>query len=309
MFSGCGGFDLGFQGDFFYLDKYYHKQPFDIVFANEIDRAAVHTYRLNISMDILRENIATAINKLPSHVDILIGGFPCQDVSMLGLRAIGKGKNTSLFSYILEAAAKLQPKLIVCENVTGIMKGDSKPFFQYVIHSLRRCGYKVTHSVLNAANFGVPQKRRRVFIVASRKELTANFMFPRGYLDKSQWVTCYDAMHDLAELPPCKYCDHVWTNWSLLGMKMSKYDTFIPERAPRDAPCRTILATGGKCRFHYEKDRALSVRELARLQSFPDTFLFPCPVDKAKKQIGNSVSPLVAWHLADSARMFLNDSQ
>lgn len=121
LFSGCGGMDLGFSGNFDFLHQHYDKTGFNIIWANEISDAACKTYRKNLGDYIIEGDIADEIASLPKKADIIIGGFPCQDISINGKMLGIHGKRSSLYTYIVEAVRKVQPKAFVAENVGSLL--------------------------------------------------------------------------------------------------------------------------------------------------------------------------------------------
>jgi DNA (cytosine-5)-methyltransferase 1 len=126
LFSGCGGMDLGFSGGFEFLGKKYKKNNFDIIWANEINAAACNTYRKNIGAYIIEGDIRETIGALPETADVVIGGFPCQDISINGKMEGIKGKRSGLYTFLVEAVKKMQPKMFIAENVKGLLLKANK---------------------------------------------------------------------------------------------------------------------------------------------------------------------------------------
>lgn len=120
LFSGCGGMDLGLIGGFDFLGKHYSKTGFKIIWANEINPAACKTYRDNFGNYIVEGDISEKINTIPASADIVVGGFPCQDISINGKMLGVNGKRSSLYTYIVEAVKRVQPKVFIAENVGGL---------------------------------------------------------------------------------------------------------------------------------------------------------------------------------------------
>ena len=121
LFAGCGGMDLGFMGGFEYLGKHYNKTGFKIIWANELSHSACKTYKLNFGDHIVEGDIKEEIEKMPLEADVVIGGFPCQDISVNGKMLGVKGSRSSLYIYIVEAVKRIQPKAFVAENVGGLL--------------------------------------------------------------------------------------------------------------------------------------------------------------------------------------------
>lgn len=285
LFSGCGGMDLGFLGGFKFLGKAYAPLGNRIVFANDISDAACQTYRQNLGPGIMSNGIEEAMQHLPGSCDILIGGFPCQDVSVNGQRQAGKGQRTVLYLKMIEAIEKTRPEVFVAENVRGLLSFD---FGQRVLSDFDLDGYALATTVLLASEHGVPQNRERLFIVGVKGRKP--FMFPEPSSDAP--MTARNAIADLEgklENPDLK---HVWSR-----AKRS------PEQGSRtlkaDAPATTMRAEHhGNVQWHYSLPRRISLREQARFQSFPDDFGFPCGMRETERQIGNAVPPVLAWHIA-----------
>jgi DNA (cytosine-5)-methyltransferase 1 len=121
MFSGCGGMDLGFSGGFKVFGRSYERLPFRVVWANELNPAACRTYRRNLGTEIICDDIWKVIDTMPSRADVIIGGFPCQDVSVNGKRIGINGKRTGLYRAMLEGIRRTRPKIFVAENVKGLL--------------------------------------------------------------------------------------------------------------------------------------------------------------------------------------------
>ncbi len=285
LFSGCGGMDLGFLGGFRFLGKAYAPLTNRIIFANDISDAACKTYRQNIGHVIRSENIDEAIRHLPKSCDILIGGFPCQDVSVNGQRQAGKGQRTVLYRKMIEAIEKTKPRVFVAENVRGLL---SCGFGQRVLSDFDLDGYALAATVLLASDYGVPQNRERLFIVGVKGKRP--FKFPKPSCAAP--TTASAAIADLENAPEDPDLKHVWSR-----ARRS------PEQGSRTlkahAPATTMRAEHhGNVQWHYSLPRRISLREQARFQSFPDDFGFPCGMRETERQIGNAVPPVLAWHIA-----------
>jgi DNA (cytosine-5)-methyltransferase 1 len=121
MFSGCGGLDLGFQGDFCVRGRKYEPHPFKIIWANDINEAACRTYRRNIGDHIIQRDVWEAMDTFPNELDVLIGGFPCQDISINGKGAGVNGKRSGLYRVMVDVIKRTKPKVFVAENVKGLL--------------------------------------------------------------------------------------------------------------------------------------------------------------------------------------------
>jgi DNA (cytosine-5)-methyltransferase 1 len=300
LFSGCGGMDLGFKGGFTFLGKTYAPHNFDIIWANEINATACATYRKNIGGHIIEGDIRQTINRLPAKADVVIGGFPCQDISVNGKMAGIKGKRSCLYTSIVEAVRKIQPKVFVAENVGGLLLKTNEDSLKQILADFNSLGYNVTYNLYHAADYGVPQTRERVFIVGTKKDLP-KFKPPDPVCKK--YITVKEAIGDLETLAKDAAFSHIWS--------LANKSTEQGNRAMvADRPGYTIRAEcHGNIQFHYSLKRRISMREAARIQSFPDTFLFEAKLRETERQIGNAVPPVLAWHIAQSVRLVITDKQ
>ena len=295
LFSGCGGMDLGFLGGFETAHERYDRLPFEIVWANDVNVAACDTYRLNFERGIVCGDIRGVINLVPdSGVDVLIGGFPCQDISVNGLRKGVDGEKSGLYRAMVEAVNHCRPRVFVAENVGGLLLNYNRESLERVIADFGALGYEIEYQLYNAADYGVPQKRERVFIVGTRPG-SKQFEPPRS--TAAEWVTSREAIGDLEDAQEDHSINHVWSRAAR-----------SPDQGTRmiraDSPSETIRAEHhGNIQFHYCLPRRLSLREAARLQTFPDSFRFPPKrMRETERQIGNAVPPVLAWHIANAVR-------
>jgi DNA (cytosine-5)-methyltransferase 1 len=293
LFSGCGGMDLGFSGGFEFLGKKYPKTQFKIIWANEINAAACNTYRKNIGGHIIEGDIRDKIAALPETADVVIGGFPCQDISINGKMAGIAGKRSGLYTYLVEAVKKLQPKMFIAENVKGLLLKSNAASLQKILEDFNALGYNISYKLYHAADYGVPQTRERVFIVGTQKNVP-EFTPPEPVCEK--YITAQEAIGNLETLPPDEQFNHIWSYANKSTEQGNR--KLIAER-----PGYTIRAEcHGNIQFHYALPRRISMREAARIQSFPDTFLFQAKLRETERQIGNAVPPVLAWHIANAAQ-------
>jgi DNA (cytosine-5)-methyltransferase 1 len=311
MFAGAGGLDLGFRGDFTFLGKRYPRTAFDIVKAYDINPKAVETYNANLE-PVCEVKDVTQISpaELPA-ADIVLGGFPCQDFSVAGKRQGISVHRGNLYKAMVLAVGAVRPKVFVAENVKGLLTANSGLAKEVITGDFANAGpgYKIHMALLNAADFGVPQRRERVFIVGVRNDLGGDFSFPKPThapppiadgVALLPWVTAKDALVDLEDEEKLKSLP----NWEWSKARKNKGQGNRPIRPNEPAP--TIRAEHhGNIEFHYSLPRRLSVREAARLQSFPDDFVFHAPMSEAYKLVGNAVPPVLAWHLAMALQDFL----
>src|SRR5690606_37647647 len=213
LFSGCGGMDLGFMGGFEFLGKKFSKLPFEIVCANEINAAACRTYRRNIGAQIHEADIWSMFDRLPASADVVIGGFPCQDISVNGKGAGLDGKRSSLYRARVEVVARVKPKVFVAENVKGLLMKHHADALRTVIRDFESLGYDVSCQLYHAADYGVPQTRERVFIVGAVPG-EVEFKHPRPALTRDQHITAKEAIHDLVRVPEDEGINHIWSRAS-----------------------------------------------------------------------------------------------
>lgn len=349
LFSGAGGLSQGFL-----------QAGYNILAGIDFDDSALKTYAHNIKgaqalkEDLFDEkiaihNIEKAINY--QNVDVIIAGPPCQGFSLTGSRDINDSRN-KLYMAVVHAVKYFQPRTFLIENVPGmatLYKGAVK---QQIVNTFEDMGYAVTVTVapLLAADYGVPQFRKRMFFVGYRKDLGYEyFQFPTPLLDAKQYVTVKDAISDLPPLdndlgsnimpytnsPQSAYQKLMRKNSKVIfnhvGTKhteeVKKVISQVPEggnyknlppgvgesrkfneawtRYDSKKPSKTI-DTGHRNHFHYKWNRVPTVRENARLQSFPDTFEFLGTKTQQNKQVGNAVPPLLAEAIGKQMEKHLN---
>jgi DNA (cytosine-5)-methyltransferase 1 len=289
LFSGCGGMDLGFLGGFDFLGKRYDKTEFSIIWANEINPAACETYRVNIGNHIIVGDINEEITNLPEHADVVIGGFPCQDISINGKMLGISGKRSGLYTAIVEAVRKLNPQVFVAENVGGLLLKQNEASLKKILEDFSSLDYSISCQPYHAEDYGVPQTRERVFIVGTKTD-KPKFTPPPIVTETA--VTAKEAIGDLEHLPKDKEFSHIW---SLANVSSEQGN----RKLLASRPGYTIRAEcHGNIQFHYSLPRRISMREAARIQSFPDTFRFPGKLRETERQIGNAVPPVLAWHVA-----------
>lgn len=299
LFCGCGGMDLGFE-------EAGHK----IVWANDIYGVACETYAENFSIKPLREDIRK-VQSFPD-ADIVIGGYPCQGFSLAGNRDAFDKRNYMYleFAKVLRA---VQPKMFVAENVKGVIvpfKGSATAL-DLMEQEFRSCGYRVTSQLLNAKDHGVPQDRERVFIVGIRNDLRKDFVFPKkshGKPPLKTFKTLRDAIGDLPEPKKGEYYDHKSFSsrymsrnrirrWNQVSYTIQASGRHAPLH-PSCPPMRKVETDVWEFTDDMSKYRRLSVRECARIQTFPDSFVFCGALNSKYKQIGNAIPPLLAKVIA-----------
>lgn len=301
LFSGAGGMDIGFQ-----------RAGFKVIFANDFDAAAVETYKKNIGAHIVGGDIgAIPDDKFPK-ADIVVGGFPCQGFSQANTGRHAADPRNQLYRQYLRVLKLVKPKYFVAENVRGLLTLDGGAVFKKIKEDFEACGYDCAHALLNAADFGAPQLRQRVFIVGSRKDLVDVPEFPpipthggKTSGDKLPWISVSRALRRL----PMPHPESPIPNHQKYSSFKLKFNGYLGNRrVDPDKPAPTVTARGdsrgGVVVLHHPSNlRRMSVRELATVQGFPIAFEFCGNQSDAYRQIGNAVPPPLAEAVA---RCFLN---
>jgi len=291
MFSGCGGMDLGFSGNFKFFGRRYGALPFEIIWANDLNVEACRTYRRNLGHEIVTGDVWEFLDRMPDKADVLIGGFPCQDISVNGKRAGVNGKRSGLYKAMVEAIRKIRPKVFVAENVKALLRHND--WLKQVLFDFEGLGYNLHYQLYQAADFGVPQTRERVLFVGTAEGIVP-YVPPIPQRSAATWVTAQEAIGDLEEMPQNPKVNHIW---SLANTSPDQGNRkLVPNR-----PGYTIRAEcHGNIQYHYRLPRRISMREAARIQSFPDKFVFMSGLRETERQVGNAVPPVLAWHVANS---------
>lgn len=324
LFSGCGGFSLGFAAE-----------GFNVVGHVEIEKSANKIYESNFKDSVLLgEDICNISNadikswkEKFGNIDAIIGGPPCQGYSLAGKRDPEDIRN-QLYKYYVNIVSILQPKVFVFENVrllTSMKTKEGYLFIDLITDAFEKVGYKLIRKEINAANYGVPQSRERVVIVGIRKNLNKSFVFPQEKYAEDRQRTFRDATFDLQNLESgeissdplhwsVSHPKHV-INWlkdvpeghsahenkDLSKRPPSGFNTTY-KRIKWDEPCSTISTNfsmiSGSRNVHPLSTRALTIREATRAQSFPDEFIFLGNWGDVRKSIGNAVPPLLAQEIA-----------
>ena len=313
LFCGAGGFSLGFD-----------KSGFQNIFSVDIEEDFCKTYKTNfpthtlIQKDISQITKEEIIELTGSHeVDVIIGGPPCQGFSIagnIGRKFIDDPRNR-LFKEFVRVVSIVKPKYFVMENVARLYTHNTHKTKEEIIKDFNKLGYEVKCSILNSADYGVPQIRKRVIFIGSR--ISNNISFPK--VTHTTYKTVKECLYDLPSLKSgeeSSILNHKAMNHTeQMLQKMSFIEdggdrTDIPiDLRPKSGDIRkyikynsnkpSITITGDMRKvFHYSQNRALTVRELARLQTFPDSFEFKGSSISAQQQVGNAVPPLMAEAIA-----------
>lgn len=301
LFCGCGGLDLGFE-----------KAGHSIIWANDCDKNALETYEKNFNNQET-ELVLGKIEDIPSfHIpdgDLVLGGFPCQGFSIANPYRKEEDQRNKLYLELLRVINDKKPKFFLAENVTGITnlggyetaqdkKNKTGRVFKMILNDLDLAGYKITWKIVNAADYGVPQIRKRVIIMGVRKDIDFIYKFSPIIYNKTEYKTIKDAIFDL----PRDYSDQIPNHQ---GSKHKvKVNNYIGNRKlDWNKPSPTIVGrgggTGGAVIYpHPDLHRRLTVRECTRIQTFSDDFIFYGSNGSGYIQIGNAVPPKLAYYLA-----------
>lgn len=321
LFAGAGGMSLGFDN-----------AGFKNLLAVEFNKDFAETYkknfpRHNLIVDDIKNVTEQQIYDIIKNekVDVIIGGPPCQGFSIagnIGRNFIDDDRNR-LFKEFVRFVKIIKPRVFVLENVAAMERHDKGKTIKEIVSSFKEIGYDIKYKVLNAVNFGVPQERRRIFIVGTLGE--NNFEYPQ---EINKIVTVKDAIDDLpkledgetSEIPnhtAMKHSAQMLEKMSYVSDGGNRND--IPENLrPKSGDSRKYIrydskkpsfcVTGDMRKiFHYSQNRALTCRELARLQTFPDSFVFLGNTGKVQQQIGNAVPVLLASKIALQVKEVLDN--
>ncbi len=350
LFCGAGGLSRGF------LDA-----GFDVVLGVDFDEPSLKTFEANhgdakaMKLDLFDhqniQKIKEYLKKNKIKLDVLVGGPPCQGFSLAGKREENDERNI-LYSAMVKTAKILQPKIVVLENVPGMLKLYDGKVAKRIIDDFTELGYNVKAEVLYAPNYGVPQIRKRVVFVGVKDGLS-EFKYPLSKVKPEEYVTCEEAISDLPTLekdydysldtireyltePTSKYQEDMRKNSKEVKNHFptkhaqktidniakipdgGNYKDLPPEESKKfkyhesltrycsKKPSLTI-DTGHRTHFHYKYNRIPSVRENARLQSFPDDFIFYGSKQQQYKQVGNAVPPLLGKAVAEQVKEVLDN--
>jgi DNA (cytosine-5)-methyltransferase 1 len=317
LFSGCGGLDLGFTN-----------AGFKMIYANDFDKMCWETFEKNHGIKIDGRSIVDVKPEEIPAVDGIIGGPPCQSWSLAGAMRGIKDKRGKLFYEYIRILKDKKPKFFLAENVPGIISSAHINEFNKILAEFEKLGYNVTYKLLNAQDYGVPQERKRVIVVGFRKDLGKTFEFPepthkKGNKELPEWVTLKEALAGLPEAKPAKdknkpnenlavpnqeYMAGGFSTIYLSRNRCKNWDesSFTIQAMGRHAPIHPSSAKMKKLgpdEWKFEGNspvyRRLSVRECARIQTFPDNFIFYYnSVADGYKMIGNAVPVKLAEAIA-----------
>ena len=303
FFCGCGGLDLGFLGGFSYKEKRVPRLPFNLLAAYDHDDKCIKTYVQNISDHAeIRDLSNYNPNEIPA-ADVLIGGFPCQDFATCGPRHGLESTRGRLYQALIKYIKVHRPLVVIGENVPGLANIKQGDVLNIIKQEISSVGYRVEVWTLFAPDYGVPQRRTRLFIVAVRNDLQGFPVIPERTHTEKDYRTTRWAIEDIE-----KVTDDSIPNQSQFfrASRAKKGNGQGDETTPADSPSYTIRANAkSRVQFHYSLERRLTVRECARLQTFPDAFEFPHSATSNIMQIGNAVPPILANKVARSIAKYL----
>lgn len=297
LFSGAGGLDLGFAN-----------AGHEIAWAVDNWADAVETYRMNFSSPIQLADIRDVPSVMIPECDIVIGGFPCQGFSVANVQRSVDDSRNLLYREFVRVVRDIRPRFFVAENVKGILSLGGGLVFQKIVADFESLGYRVSHAVLNAANFGVPQRRERVFIVGSSHGDPWSRPLPTHVDPRSAhisglrpWASIGEALVGLPDPDaPNVLENHEYTTYKLT------FNGYLGHRSVDPTlPSPTLTARGddkgGVVIHHHPSNlRRLTAREAAILQTFPIDYRFYGPKTSVYRQVANAVPPMLARVVAGS---------
>jgi len=323
LFSGAGGMTLGFDN-----------AGFKNLLAIEFNNDFAQTYKKNFpNHNLIIDDIKNVSEKQirdiikDEKVDVIIGGPPCQGFSIAGKigRSFIDDDRNRLFKEFVRFVKILRPNIFVLENVKAMERHNNGKTIKEIVSSFEEIGYDIKYKVLNAANYGVPQERRRIFIVGTLGK--NNFEYPK---ETKEITTVKDAIDDLPKLNSGESSDIPNHNAMAHSKQMLEKMSYVKDGGDRNDIPEDLRPKSGDSRkyirynskkpsfcvtgdmrkiFHYSQNRALTCRELARLQTFPDSFIFLGNAGKVQQQIGNAVPVLLANKMAIQVKEVLDNEQ
>jgi DNA (cytosine-5)-methyltransferase 1 len=347
LFAGCGGLSKGFMD-----------AGFDIIVGVDNDQAALNTFEKNhngaiaMNADLSKQETFDEIKKIAGNrsIDVIIAGPPCQGFSLSGPRNFDDKRN-KLYLAVIEMVKQYQPKGFIIENVPGMATLYEGQIKDEILRRFRNMGYNIECRILSAADYGVPQVRKRLIFMGVRKDIGIPH-FPEPKFTPENYRTCRDAISDLpsrenelgveediySSEPQTEYQKLMRGNMNVLYNHVATNHTqmvkdtiaLVPEggnykdlppgwgesrkfneawtRYDGNRPSKTI-DTGHRNHFHYKYNRVPTIRENARLQSFPDDFVFTGTKTQQNRQVGNAVPPLLGQALAEELLTILMENE
>lgn len=334
LFSGCGGLDLGFElaglsamiGEENTMSAFEDKQVykslrgqsvFHTIYTNDMFKEANETYKINFPEQVVQHK--KDIRKIANFpvCNLMLGGFPCPGFSEAGPRLVDDERNF-LYIHYIRALIQTKPEFFVAENVKGMMTLGKGEVVKQIVEDFASAGYKVKYKLVNSRDYGVPQLRERVFIVGVREDIDFEYEFPEATHGIAEglkpYVTLRDAIGDLEQSPGPFFTGSYSTIYLSRNRKKTWEDqSFTIQASGRQAPIHPggePMTKLGKNEWKFvgEQNRRLSIKEISRIQTFPDWYEFSDGnsktikesgrLDKIYKQIGNAVPVLLAKAIA-----------
>jgi DNA (cytosine-5)-methyltransferase 1 len=313
LYSGPGGLGLG--ASLANVEKNGESYTISHVWASDYDKDSCDTYQDNICPDVVlcQDVHKLNISALPK-IDCFVFGFPCNDFSVVGEQKGINGTYGSLYSYGIKVVKHFQPQWFLAENVGGLRNASDGKVFEMVLNDMFEAGYNIVPHLYKFEEYGVPQARHRIIIVGIRKDLGIGFNVPAP--THQQPMTCRKALEEppiSADTPNheyTKHAKHVIERLKYIKPGENAFTAQMPEnlqlnvngakisqiykRLDPNRPAYTVTGSGGGGThvYHWHEDRALTNRERARLQTFPDDFVFRGSKESVRKQIGMAVPPM-----------------
>ena len=307
-FCGCGGLDLGFRGGFKYHDEDYPALPFNILEAFDNEPRCIETYNDYFGAGHATvKALATVKPEEVSKADILIGGFPCQEFSSCGPLGGLESERGRLYRTLIAYMNTHKPKIVVGENVINLERMEKGEVLKTIKKDLAAVGYAVKVWKMFAPDYGIPQRRTRLIIMCVRRDIFDKYGFPEEpearFKDRHRSIEW--AIGDLVDVTDNSVIPNQGDYFG--ASKAKKGNGQGDESNKKDMPAYTIRANPkSRVQFHYSLDRRLTVRECARIQTFPDDFSFKFSKTVNISQIGNAVPPIMAYLVAQRVKQYLD---
>ena len=313
LFSGAGGITKGLE-----------MAGLNGICGLDWFEAAGKTYRRNFNHPFVEGDIKLDSKKKEFYdtvkeqlngrkLNVVAGGFPCQGFSMAGNRIVEDPRN-SLYKDLLDIVINLKPEFVICENVVGLRSMLQGKVEEMILNDFQEAGYNMNVTVLRAADYGVPQKRDRVIFIGNR--INKKNYHPKAFLTPENYMTTGEAIKDLMDMEDNKEFNHVQTKHRpdmaerMLALEEGKslYKGYSDawKKCPWNEASCTIKENHGGVNVHPKLPRVLTAREMARIQSFPDDFIFEGPKNKQLVQLGNAVPPLLSKAIGLAIRKSYN---
>lgn len=305
LFCGCGGTDVGMLGGFDFMGNHYASNNIDIVYANDIEKSACRIFEKNFGLAPDSRDIREVASSDLPEFDILTGGFPCQSFSIVAQnpKRLGiKDDKGTLFFEMCRILRERQPKCFLAENVKGLLTANKGEAFPLILREFENSGYNVSYQVIKAVEYGVPQKRERVIIVGFRKDLNIHFEFPNPTIpDPANYLPLRKAIDQIVDE---KY---FFSQKAVDGMLKSRESMNKGRAQNLDEPCNTVGAHLAKVSLNSTdpvlyvdgRYRRFTPREVARIQSFPETFELIETETAQYRALGNAIPPVMIWHVTN----------